>query len=536
MQENHPINTIFGRSIQKPDNTALPRDFALALLEIQQSVPDLLSYYQRALGEINPATFDFLTDGAKQDLQKKIDFTKYLLELQLNIDSMQCRRYNENTLSKDIASCEQYIGLLTGTTVPNAPISESTGSDFSKRKTKVVGEVLGTVNVRRLYWVWTSLTMRLTLALFPPDLYNTSQATQTLNSLLPVAGYISWILYYVRLAMNLCLVLKHTIPGTWLSPEERAITAWERFKNQLAQRKFALINDLIWGPANMVSYFWLAKDFLGYIGGIVTGVLLLADLSLTALRFHEESVKHEQNIIALRRQLTEKDLEEHKNTELQNIISKLETDWIRKRYMLINDMTYGSLLFVGYSLITTLYLPTAAVSSALSMCLPIVGASICFVTTICCAAAGGVFDINQTKKSLLTCNKNLDDAKVEFSISQDSNDKKLLYLKIKSLEETKFNLQQNLKYQIIKLTRSVLVDALIPGIIFTSLLFMPLGVGLAVIAAGLLLSILSQSLVDRSAPKEINLPKFDVNAYYDYNACKDTSGEDAPKKAAPYGL
>ena len=70
-----------------------------------------------------------------------------------------------------------------------------------------------------------------------------------------------------------------------------------------------------------------------------------------------------------------------------------------------------------------------------------------------------------------------------------------------------------IRYQKMKLVRSVLVDALVPSLVFAGFVFMPLGVGLAVVAAGFALMIVSHYILKRYEPKAGKLPSFDEHDY-----------------------
>ncbi|KTD61176.1 coiled-coil domain-containing protein [Legionella spiritensis] len=345
---------------------------------------------------------------------------------------------------------------------------------------------------------------------------------------------------------------------------ERDIPTWERFKTQWNQRKFQLLNDSIWATANLVTFFWLTgAGTLGYAGNIVTVGLLLMDVSLTVWRFYEESTKHNKRMLELKtkREELEAQIRERNFTinELQSSIESLQEDsigntlaildlqlrisknqreidnlqeqvteiarierktafdWKYKKAGLILDLSYAVGLVLAFSLMCTFFFPPAMVAPGILLILGVAGAALSFALTVAYAAATGGLEIAKTRattaeikreyKELLQAFKDTQDelGKLEKDDAKRPELKNLLkqqFIMLKDLEAEAGYHKQMARFQAAKLVRSVFIDAMIPAVVFASLVFMPLGIGLAVIGAGFALAVLSSIILNRFTPKE----------------------------------
>lgn len=557
----------------------------------------ILPYYSHLLYAINPATFSFLTREAKAVLTNQLRFTYYLISSQYLLDEARGRKHALPKHKDAMQLCLEFIARLQNT----ATVGEATNpekmlaielsysdkllkllgmtiiaqwlvgkmQEFSTGKTGVIKDWLTEINIKRLYWVWGGGLLSSVLAMLPEDFFNNQQAQKSLATPTPVTGYMSWILYYTRFGINLFLLLKHTIRGPWMEETEKDIPAWDRFKTQWNQRKFALLNDSIWATANMVCFFWLkGGGMLGYGGNVLTVLLLVMDASLTAWRFWEESTKHNKEMLGFEQRkkelekelyqaigaleesqrhpsentLHQQELEQKKAileaqlAQLDKMIIKSDVDWKYKKYGLINDLVYALGLIIAFSLLCSFFFPPAAIVPAAAMILAVAGAALCFALTVAYAAISGGIEIakskNASKLARAECAELLEKFKaMEPPKEEDSpeikanyeNTRKLLYLDMKKLMADSEHQQRMANFQAIKLVRSILIDAFIPAVVFASLVFMPLGIGLAVLAAGLALAVISNIIINRFEPKPQELPAFNEEEFKRFSAQKEPS-------------
>lgn len=520
-------------------------------------LPILLSYYQEKLAQTNPAIFRFLNPTQKANWLDDLQLTYYLLYAEYQLQEAEGRRYRLGPLNDEIQRCSQLIDKLMLNADPiDEPLAEEENESeyylkfcgyvilapyfvrkiidfisnqtdaFSQRKTGSTIDAMSAVNNIRLYWVWAGGMLSSTLDLLPDDFFNVNQARTGVSSPAPITGYMSWVLYYFRFSLHLGLLLKHTIEGPWMKVEgteeieEAKIPTDERFTTQWDQRKFALLNDFIWATANMACFFWLrGGGVLGYIGNVVTAGLLLMDFCLTLWRFWEETTAHNARMLELRHARdelvtslsTEEDPEKKRELENQldaiaGMMKKTEFDWTYKRLKTINDLVYTGSLLMAFGLVTCFFCPPALIAPATMMIIICAGSSLCFLLNLTSSAVAGGIDVAQSKASrqdaLGRCNDLLDIFKEE----DDEMMQKQLYLKIRAtLNESVFE-KEMVTYNGLKLARSVVIDTLVPIVIFASLVFMPLGIGLGVMAAGVTLALLSHFVLKYFEPEAKKLP------------------------------
>jgi len=539
------------------------------LAKQRAALPTLHAYYKAELERTNPAIFDFLHPEQKIRLRNKLIFSYYLLYAQYQLDSAEGRRYTLKDHRTALTLCAQRIKELDTAGVSGqrssfeddleANISLATKclqfigltqiarwfvekfQQFMDNHSGTLVEWMSEVNGRRLYWVWGGGMLATLFEMLPDNFFNKLEAQANLTAPSPVTGYMSFVLYYTRFGINVLLLLKHTFFPT---KEECHIPRWDRFITQLKQRKFALLNDSIWGIANMICYFWLTgSGMLGYAGNIVTVALLLMDLALTTWRFCEETTKHNADMEALRKDRKKlkseisslnsaivSELNPFKKEELEAKLKQLEDelrnldkmevkanlDWKYKKYGLVNDWVYALSLVIAFSIMCCLFFPPTAVVPATALIVGMVGAALCFVLTAATAAVAGALEVAKSKEISRLERNNCTTLLDAFEKENDPNRKKQLYLEMKlALAESDYH-QRVARFQMVKLIRATLIDALIPPLVFVSLMFMPIGVGLAVLAAGFALAIISNAIINRFEPEHEKMPDFNDEEYRDF--------------------
>ncbi|MBA2652974.1 MAG: hypothetical protein H0U73_12025 [Tatlockia sp.] len=534
----------------------------------RKGLPVLLGSYQDDLAKTNPVLFYYLTDEQRVHLKNKLLYSYFLLFAQFQLDASEGREYTLEKHQDDLDLCskriqeldlsqkigkkvdyqkalQSEINLFTkclyylGLTILAQWFVERI-QEFMECKTGAVINWLTEINTKRLYWVWGGGMLASALDLMPSTFLNTKDASQTLALPSPVCGYISFVLYFFRFGINLFLLLGHTIEGPWMSEEESKTPAWERFKTQWDQRKFTLLNDLIWGTINMVCFFWLyGRGMLGYAGNLVTVVLLSMDLILSIWRHWEETTKHEAQMLALEKDkatLTKK-LEEHRLVQTQNWltsekkwqteqaeldeqikdidkrVAKAKFEWKYKDLSLLNDCCYAFALVISFCVVACFLFPPTSLAPLTVLIIGLCGAAACFLVTTISTGVGAYLDVAKSQEQrkmsrdecakLLSLFKNADDPKI----------KKQLYIQMKALMAESDSLQEFAKFQMIKGARSVIIDALFPLVVFLSLVFLPTGVGLGIIGAVLAIAIISYAIMNQYEPEAAKLPEYNKSDY-----------------------
>lgn len=533
------------------------------LFKKRKSLQATLPNAQYFLDKTNPASFKFLSQNQRDVLKEELLFTFYLFSAQYQLDESEHQRQGLPALREYIKKTASYIDLLTELETEATPqsllnriINDSEKNakylgltfiapiiieklfEFTTGKLKTPAkewqgagktataiEEMTNVNGLRLYWVWGRSLLSSVLEMLPADFANNAQTKEIIAAPAPYTGYMSWILYFTRFGINLGLLLKHTIRGPWMSQEERQIPWWDRFTTQWDQRKFVLLNDSIWGMVNLACFFWLlGEGLLGYMGNVATGLLLIMDIGLTVWKFWQASTEHnaamlryKHDLESLKQKMTASPEDPKLLLQYKALLrsqAHCELEWKYKKYSMVNDYFYALNLFIAFSILCSIFFPPLALVPATLKIFAVVGAVLCFTVTTVYAAISGKIDIAKSRKLNTLADDEAKGLLEEFK-KKDMPDfvRKQLYLDIKQELATSDYQQKLAKYQKMQMVRGLLVDVLIPPLVFVSFMFMPFGIGLGVLAFGLAIAAISKLILHRFEPKAPELPDFDEAAF-----------------------
>lgn len=551
-----------------------------------------IEFYQDMLDDLDPAMFPFMTKEKKHAILRHLRVANLMFLAQKNLELSMQKAENASDYDSKILQCQKLIDRLgyseycrakkiiespeAGLSADGKPVAylgfsfgqwfaklmaafckwkDETIADYRRRSTKFIREMMGAVNEKRLYWVWASSFLKTMLSLLPNDFFNTLDAKSAVSSPDPYTGVMSWGLYYFRFALNLSLLAKHTISNPWMSEEEKAIPWRKRLAAQWDMRKFSLLNDVVWATGNLLCNRWLVGSGLaGTVGDVVTLVLLVFDIALTIWEFEEQKHKHNRLIFNynLHIKMLEKKIDSLKasaeidknkeklialNIQLEAELrakNKAERDWQYKKMQLITNITYAVGLMLAFAALTAPFLP---LSAGIIATMGVVGAVLCLAFTIISDAIKAGIDIHQTRMTKKEIKADLQTKIAEFkellaaTPDPDEPAKKLLFLEIKKLTNESAYLQQKLTHQSISLVRDILIKSIVPPLIFASFVFLPLGAGIGILAAGIALAILTHSLINKFfAPEKQELSPFNKKEYQEF--CKDPDAflESKPNK------
>lgn len=557
-----------------PADTNIKYRINLLKLQSQRALmPTLLAYYTGQLSETNEACFRFMNRQQKLRLMNRLVYTCYLLNSQYQLDEMESRGQALPGLTQQMARCNELLDrlgvspdkespgslLLDDSIASEKPLKFSSMREFAPSFAKTMfsfcssvledsrkhmtGTAIGamsSVNSVRLYWVWGGSMLSSLLSVLPGVLHNSTQAQQRLSAPSKTTGYMSWILYYARFGINLSLLLKHSIKGPWMSKEESQIPWTQRFKTQWEQRKFTLLNDAIWATANLACFYWLkGSGLMGYGGNVVTAGLLLMDLCLTCWRFWEESTAHNKKMqeiaqahaalkasIASLRAGDKPDNEaiaalEQQRDDLKKLYDSTEFEWKYKRWGMENDLFYAGSLLIAFALMCCFFFPPALMPAATVAVIGLAGAALCFLLTVAYAAINGGLEMSKSRELGNKANHEGQDLLDQFHNTDNLDTRKRLYLEMQAVSAKSVYHQQMARFQALNLVRSVLIDALIPALVFASIALMPLGAGLGVLGAALVLILISKIVMNQLEPGMTELPEMndeEEQAFDEFNA------------------
>lgn len=104
----------------------------------------------------------------------------------------------------------------------------------------------------------------------------------------PILSYIAWVFYVPRLLVNLFLLAKHCIPGSWMSEQEKTLPCSKRFELQVRRRGFELGNDFVWMSGGLINCFILVGALSG-AAIYLTIALYSFDILLAAIKAYQET-------------------------------------------------------------------------------------------------------------------------------------------------------------------------------------------------------------------------------------------------------
>ncbi len=149
-------------------------------------------------------------------------------------------------------------------------------------------------NMRRLYWVWTRCLIEMLII----------AAHQMLLVSTMIAAWVSWSLYWFRGSVTAAAAVQHSWDAL-VSDRERVISSHTRMLAHLEERLDEIANDLVWGSSNFAGCFWLTGiGLLGFIGDLLTLILLGMDLTLATFRLINGQSANEAIMTSYHEQLT----------------------------------------------------------------------------------------------------------------------------------------------------------------------------------------------------------------------------------------
>ncbi len=117
----------------------------------------------------------------------------------------------------------------------------------------------------------------------------------------PIFSYIAWIYYLPRLTVNLLMLVKHTLPGSWMTEEERRLGWMNRLDAQINKRWNELANDIVWCLVGLTNCFILT----GPNGMYLTVGLYTFDLINAAMKTFVELRRHSKKLKRLDKQIAD---------------------------------------------------------------------------------------------------------------------------------------------------------------------------------------------------------------------------------------
>jgi hypothetical protein len=548
----------------------LPKWDNLDLFRHRNFLVSNIHYISKRLKDINPASFQFLNKPQREALLNELLFSFYMISAHYHLDDIESRKQNSAKQLQELQLCTAKIMALqsynlSGPETIHEQLLYSSDKPVKYLGLKIVAPFLvekieqissgkavsfrswwDDLNSQRAYLARANAVLLGILRILPDDFMNKIQGQTVLSAPAPVFGYLSWILYYVRFGINLGLLLKHSIQGSWMKDEEAQIPWNERFTTQWEQRRFILINDFIWATTNMSCFYWLlGTPKLSYTANVLTLTFMTIDIGLVLWRFMAESTEHNKNearyiedIEAVHTKISQLEENDRQKTILEEELKMLlrakfqfDLDWKYKTYGIVNDLFYTGGLLVSFAVTSALFTPSVLIPTNVLM-FSLVGAVICFAVTLAYSAVTNTLTIMKTTELADMTKEDLEVLMTNFSNCEDEQQKKLLYLDIQALFAKSEYQEKLIQYQKLKLIHSVFINSVLPVLAFSCFVFMPLGIGIAVFAVGFVLAKFSERKLQELAPQEADLPDFDDESYRQFT--EQTKTLEAPIAKASF--
>jgi hypothetical protein len=386
-------------------------------------------------------------------------------------------------------------------------------------------KLLSDINFYRLNWVWGGGIDGTVLDALPPNFLHTQSAQDVLMHLSSVTGFMSFILYDVRLSIHLYLLAYHALKGSSLDPwqtkiEEMAnISVYERLQAQWKLRQYDIFNDFFWSSANMACFLWLIQEGVfgctAYMGNILTMVLLLMDLRLTYCRYQadkadykESEVQYTKDIDAIKDKIASHSLTMDEKAVLKEHLEILmeaqkncSLEWTYKEKQYQCELLYCMGLIAAFSIMCCLFFPPAGILPASVLLFAIVGSALSCLLTILYHALETTIKIEHCGALQTEAHKKIKELNDNLEKETDSDQKNIMSLKInQQLKEEQFQGRMIRFHQTARMTQ-VISETLLPASVLACLVLLPVSAALPILIPIIALLLLSSTIVERYNPK-----------------------------------
>ena len=542
------------------DRTALnPDDVDLTeIYKSRKAIARSIAFYGNRLAHIDYVSFKYLNQSQREALEEELLNTAYLLydECRLHQFEKELPRLRERGRQLELcakllyrlhktekvddekvrpddvhiavmdASWDKPVQFLALTVI--APLIAETMQQITTGEClERTLEMMNYANIYRLNWVWGGGLDQAILSEISTDWGHTQNAKNVFQAIKPVTGYMSFVLYYLRLGIRLYLLTTGTLKGSWLDPwataEERAVnmSLRQRFAFQWEKHGVGIINDFFWGTANMACFLWLLSDGVFgctlYMGNAITALLLLMDLYLTHCQYIKQETEHhavleqyENDIVFLEEKIAQEPNAIRKdvlNEHLKVLLEAKETcehEWNATYENFYSDLVYAVSLLVAFALICCFFFPPAAIVPATALLLGVIGSTLSFVLTIAHNAMATNTEMKQLQRLIDKASTKKEGLEGNLGTEKSLNQRAKLQLEIDNLDKEIIHHNAMIEYHKTKRVQQIFSEAMLPTSVFVFLVFLPLSIGLPAMLPVIALLLLSSSILDWTCkPKDL---------------------------------
>ena len=563
----------------------------------QKELSVLLKESRDALAMVSLAKFPYLLPHQKEALRRALIRAHYLHAVQCRIDETQWRWDGLDRNKQYCQQYQYFLARLlddtaaAGKTKPEAQLNDRCVDSekpfawfgmvvlapiFSKQLMDVCSGKLAFIKRKALeleqkgaYLGWSRTLLLSVMSMLPNIFANQSKSQTLLEQAGPGLSYLGFFAVQMCMAIEILILTKNTFAGAWMTRHhDLKIPVWEQFTIQLELRKYVLLNWLALSVISLVSFLWLMQVLQAAPWGPFLSVgYQIYKLCIMSCRYDTELTTHHALIEQLRGELMLLDekkarlherlkgvkLSEKKSLEMELMVLQEEKNTLtrlRGRYIsewrfntveYRQQMMYTLGILSGASLWCSLAFPPVAILPATVLIIGLTGAAICFTSIILFSAARGRLDLEKTTEKQGAVHEQLMIYLEAFSRLKARGDDpaaqmemKQIYLEMKELVAFTEYQQRLLAHQQITLVVQIFRDALLPIIALASLVFLPTGIGIGMIVAACLLSMLVHQLMRRYEPTQPEKYVFDEASYAEFVAMPHHSKLLAQEKSRAY--
>ena len=470
------------------------------------------------LARIDASLLPFLTPSQQQALEGELLYAFYLFSAAYKLDEVEKAA---KACEQGAARLKQCAYLLQQLRPQSPPIRANLSADIADMPQEIAQKVrqeLSAFNARRLYWVWGGSLVGALLGVLKGvgDLQQVSFALQCLSS---VTAPISWILYFTRFGIVCGDLLAHV-----LSENERAsgLTWQARLQAQWRLHKYTLLNDSIWGLCNLACAVLLyGTGLFGFLGNVLTAVLLTMDMSLTFLAQYEQQqeCQREQRRFSadkarLQRKINVLEADGSPSVEvlqvLRQSLAELERSALHsqrthkyKQWNAYLDFAYALALLIAFCAVCCFFSPALLALTPVASVLTLVSTVVCFSLNVLYAGLNTGFKIAKAHEIARDEVLHLDALLMRFVALAEQNPEdnqlgQLYFACLVSAREREQALREA-NHQLQVLLFSLGRDLLIPPLFIVSLACLPLAFGIPLLVTSIvLLFCLSRQLMAMS--------------------------------------
>jgi hypothetical protein len=575
---------------------------AVAKLEIYSYASIVpLSYYETELSKDNPFRFQYMTPEQRAfarvrllntlvamriDAQnhmergRKLKLKQRAAELQKCCDLLYSLDYLDDPIRSNAGrDCPLgYLGLyahldlMKPKTDPNDPkqvenlvndiqyfanqvkaLDDPMNDDTDKTR-----QLLGQFNgLRLLHWVAGVSTAQAILDFVWNEQHYRSQYQNQFDSASTAfstpMGFISVFLFYFRL---FAVELKEAIQqarSKWEPVKSTGVRlpdegAWTRFKADVfGMRKYIILNDILWGTANLLAFLWLrsttdvavksifglkGNPALGFAGNLLMLAFLVMDVILTFARYMELKKQFNTDVLDLEKEaegLSVKiiDIENHLRVSLEvddqaalknqlnylkatkrqaeEAITQLKFNWRYQKYKLWAELGYTSSLVLSFGLMCIIMFTGVVFSGLL---LGVIGAAAWFIMTLVYNGVNAAIEHSKIKATVSERRMHAEGLLEEFNTADSEYDKQGLYVQIKELLAKNDHEKSQAAFLWKKVAVQSFAHALVPVILFCATVLMPWGWGLLLLGVFAALLYAGKRILDSWEPKKNDMKFF----------------------------